>query len=83
MGTAAASELVVAGQVIVVRGARADVAAACRARQLTQDDGMREMVTVDGDTVTFNVGAVAMIREAAERADRGAFGFARALAEVV
>lgn len=82
MGTGA-TELVVAGQTIIVRGERQDVAAICRARKLTQDDGMREVVTVDGETVTFNVGAVALIREAVERRERGVFGFARVLEEVV
>jgi hypothetical protein len=73
-----ATELTVAGQIVVVQGAREDIAAVCKQRKLTADDGMRELRTIDGETVTFNIAAVALIRAAVEKR-KGAFGFAQAL----
>lgn len=74
-----AVELALAGgQLVVVRGSYEDVEAQLAARQLTTDDGNRQLIDINGDPVTVQRGAVVLRRPRRERRTR-AVGFAQAL----
>jgi hypothetical protein len=62
-----------------VRGRAEDIGAVLRPRQLGADNGMRTFTTIDGDTITVAVGAVALAEAAKTTTKTGGFGFSRAL----
>lgn len=61
-----------------VKGRAEDIGGVLKRRTMGQDDGIRQFITLDGDTVTINIGAVAMA-EAATTTKKATFGFAAAL----
>jgi hypothetical protein len=67
------------GLIRTVKGRAEDIGATLKRRTLTEDDGIRQFVTTDGDTITINIGAVAMTEAARGAVTRATFGFARAL----
>jgi hypothetical protein len=61
-----------------VKGRAADIGSTLKRRTMGDDDGIRQFITTDGETITINVGAV-MLTEAATTKTKATFGFARAL----
>ena len=64
MTTAATTLYLSTGQVRTVKGRAEDVSIALRPRAMTKDDDMRQFVTTDGDTITVNRGAIALVEPA-------------------
>jgi hypothetical protein len=68
------------GLVRTVRGCAEDIGKTLKARALGgNDDGIRQFIDLNGDTVTVNAGAVTLA-EAAKTTSR-TFGFGRVLEE--
>lgn len=72
----AATQITAAGQVLVVKGERNDVALMVKAARTSAVGSLRDFETVDGETVTVDAQAVAMIA-AAGATRRRRVGFIR------
>jgi len=65
-----------------VQGTAEDVGNVLKKRTLSADDGLRQFVTTDGDTLTVNASAVVLVEAAPKTtANKGTFGFGRVLDE--
>lgn len=74
MTAAAATVTLMNGRQVTVKGDAESVRAMFKTRTLTADDGMRQVVTTEGETVTVATQFVGMI-EAAETLTRNPVGF--------
>jgi hypothetical protein len=68
------------GLVRTVRGRAEEVGATLKRRTMTEDDRIRQFTDLDGETVTVNADAVALVEAAVTRTER-TFGFSRVLEE--
>jgi hypothetical protein len=66
------------GMARTVKGRAEDVGAALRRRN-GEDDRIRQFIDLDGETVTVNADAIAMVSAAEANTAKRTFGFSRAL----
>ena len=63
------------GREVAVKGDYADVRTMLQARQLTADDGLRELTTLEGQRLTINIGGILAVEERTATTER-TVGFA-------